>query len=166
MDIIRFDPQAHSVSDLTAFLHRAYAPLAEQGLRYVATWQDDTVTRKRISGGECYAAFQEGLPVATVVFRDPANTRGCPWYDRPDVAMFGQFAVAPELQGRGLGSELLALCERRASETGAAELACDTAEPAANLIRYYCNRGFRVVETAQWETTNYRSVILSKRVAP
>lgn len=159
-----FDPAVHSVSEVTALLHRAYAPLAERGLRYVATWQDDEVTLRRAAGGECYLLRVDGRMVGTVLFRAADRTSGCPWYDRPDVASFGQFAVLPELQGQGLGSRLVELCETRARETGARELACDTAEPAQHLVRFYTRRGYRVVETAQWDATNYRSVILSKRI--
>jgi GNAT superfamily N-acetyltransferase len=159
-----FDEARDSVSELTALLNRAYAPLAEMGLRYVATWQGDEITLKRIRGGECWIALVGGDLVGTVVFKACARTSGWEWYDRPEVASFGQFAVAPEWQGRGVGGALLELCERRARETGAAELACDTAEPAEHLIAYYTRRGYRVTGTADWRLTNYRSVILSKRL--
>lgn len=159
-----FDPRLHSVAELTALLHEAYASLAALGLRYVATWQGDEITLSRALSGECYLLrCEEGL-VGTVVFRPADRTSGCPWYDRPEVASFGQFAVRPALQGRGLGSRLLDLCEQRARETGARELACDTAEPAGHLIRFYTRRGYRQVGTADWSSTNYRSVILSKQI--
>jgi ribosomal protein S18 acetylase RimI-like enzyme len=78
--------------------------------------------------------------------------------------MFSQFGVEPGLQRRGIGSILLDLVERRARETGAGELALDTAEGAAHLIKLYEKRGYRFVEHADWEKTNYRSVVLSKRL--
>ncbi len=161
-EIERFDPEVHSVSELTALLHQAYASLAARGLRYVATWQGDDVTLKRARAGECYLLRLDGRVVGTVVFRSADRTTGCPWYDRPEVASFGQFAVLPEAQGHGLGSRLLALCEGRARETGAGELACDTAEPAEHLVRFYLRRGYRPVDTVDWPVTNYRSVVLSK----
>ena len=49
---IRRITDADDVDALTALLHRAYAPLAAQGLRYVATWQGPDITRKRIRGSE------------------------------------------------------------------------------------------------------------------
>ena len=55
---------------------------------------------------------------------------------------FHQFAVDPAQKGRGLGKRLLELCFERARETGAEELALDTAEPAAELRRMYENLGF------------------------
>ena len=45
---------------------------------------------------------------------------------------------------------------------GARELACDTAMGAGHLIEFYARRQFREVATADWEGTNYESVILSK----
>jgi len=45
-------------------------------------------------------------------------------------------------------------------------VAVDTAEGAAHLITFYRARGYRQVAYAQWDHTNYRSVILSKRLKP
>src|SRR4051794_36646698 len=86
---------ADSVAELTALLHRAYAPLAARGMRYLASHQDDAVPRRRISRGECWVAEAGGRIVGTITLRDTEHTKGCPWYDRPDVASFGQFAVDP-----------------------------------------------------------------------
>ena len=163
--VIRLISNEDSIADLTDLLHRAYAPLAARGMHFVASHQDAQRTRERTARGECYLAVQDGSVIGTITVRSPQQTRGCPWYDRPEVACFGQFAVEPAWQKRGLGSRLLCLAEQRAAETGAAELALDTAEPAAELISYYMKRGYRFIEYAQWNTVNYRSVILSKPVA-
>ena len=163
--VIRTLEPGDSIADFTAFLHRAYAELAASGLRYVATHQTEATTRRRIHEGECYVAFLEGSLAGTVTFHDTAHAKGCPWYDRPDVANFHQLAVDPRLRGRGIGSLLLALIERRAAQTGASEIACDTAEQASHLIRMYERRGYRFIEYADWRpVTNYRSVVLSKRI--
>ncbi|MEO6394609.1 MAG: GNAT family N-acetyltransferase [Devosia sp.] len=151
-----------SIADLTEFLHRAYAQLAAQGLLYTATWQTDDVTRTRIARGECYLARLGGTLCGTIIFKSASQTSGNPWYDKGDVASFGQFAVDPGLQRKGLGRTLIALAEHRALETGAHEIALDTAEPATHLIALYAKLGYRFIEYAQWGTTNYRSVIMSK----
>ena len=57
---IRLLAEDDSISELTQLLHRADRPLAERGMRYVASWQDDQITRKRIARGECYLAFAGG----------------------------------------------------------------------------------------------------------
>ena len=54
--------------------------------------------------------------------------------------------------------------ETCAERDGAAELALDTAEPARHLIDWYTRLGYRFIEYAQWDVTNYRSVVMSKRL--
>jgi GNAT superfamily N-acetyltransferase len=157
----RLDP-ADSMADLTALLHRAYQSLAAAGLRFLASHQDEATTRSRCSEGECWVAVEGRDVVATLTLRSGGQSIKCRCYDRRDVAIFGQFAVAPEFQGRGIGSRLLDLAERRAREQGFAEIACDTSEKAEALLSYYGRRGYRVVESVQWEETNYRSAVLSK----
>lgn len=151
-----------SATELTELLHRAYARLAAMNLRFWATHQSAEVTEKRIASGECFVAVADGAICGTILFRDASRTNGSPWYNRPDVASFGQFAVEPGLQSRGLGRRLVAHVEDRAAASGAGELALDTAEPAVHLVEWYTRLGYRFIEHAQWQHTNYRSVLLSK----
>lgn len=153
-----------SIPDLTRLLHRAYARLACMGLRYMATHQPDETTRERADSGECWVAVSAGVLVGTILFKPAEQTGGSPWLDRREVASLAQFAVVPELQGGGLGAQLMDLAEQRAAETGAEEIALDTAEPAAHLVAWYGRRGYRAIEHAHWSHTNYRSVIMSKRI--
>src|SRR5690606_16975486 len=124
-------------------LHRAYARLAEQGMRYLASHQSARETRKRIARGECYVALDAGRLAGTITLLRPRKIRGTPHYARRDVATFHQFAVDPAYQGRGVGGQLLALAEARAAALGARELAFDTAEHAVALIAFYERRGYR-----------------------
>jgi GNAT superfamily N-acetyltransferase len=82
------------------------------------------------------------------------------------VAVVSQFAVEPGFQGRGIGGRLLDHAEARARHLGAAQVALDTAEGAAHLIRLYAARGYRHVGTVRWDVTNYKSVVMSKGLAP
>ena len=151
-----------SAAELTELLHRAYARLADMGLRFWATHQSAEVTEKRIAEGDCFVAVADGVICGTIVFRAAADTKGSPWYDRPDVASFAQFAVEPGLQSNGLGRRLIAHVEAHAAASGVRELALDTAEPALHLVEWYTRLGYRFIEHAQWQHTNYRSVVLSK----
>ena len=155
-----------SLAELTELLNDAYRIHLEKGLRYVATWQDESVTSSRMTGAECWIAVEEGRIVGTITLRPPERAGGHPFYDRPDVAVFNQLAVTPEHQHHGLGSRLLERVEMRAHELGAAEIACDTAQSASELIQWYKRHGYRIVGTANWETTNYRSYLLSKKLEP
>src|SRR5689334_3159819 len=118
LQIRRLTP-SDSIEELTALLHRAYKRLADMGQRFVATYQSTEVTRRRADEGECFVAVLEGKIVGTIVLRMPDVTSGCDWYDRADVASFGQFGVEPSLQGTGIGRRLLEACESRAREAGA-----------------------------------------------
>jgi GNAT superfamily N-acetyltransferase len=162
--VVRELAETDSIEDLTELLHRAYAPLAAQGLRYVATHQDAATTRRRIAGGEDLVAEIDGRIVGNITWHAHTFEGGkTPWYDRTDVAFFHQLCTEPGYQGRGVASRLLEEVERRARESGATELACDTALPAQHLIDWYGKRGYRIVDKADWRpVTNYESVILSK----
>ena len=155
---------ADSIPELTRLLHRPYARLAAMGLRYMATHQSEEVTQERTGQGECYVAVANRMLVGTIMFKPADRTGGSPWLDRLEVASLGQFAVAPHVQALGLGVRLMDLVEARAAATGAAEIALDTAEPAMHLVAWYARRSYRLIEYAQWGHTNYRSVIMSKRV--
>ena len=162
---VRLIENGDSLEALTTLLHRAYAPLAAMGFRYQASYQDVETTRQRIAKGECYLMLQGDRIVATILLIPPsAQAFYCAWYNRQDVAELSQFAVEPGLQRLGLGGQLLAMAERRASELGAAEVALDTAEGAAHLTKFYRAQGYREVGYEQWDHANYRSVIFSKQL--
>jgi GNAT superfamily N-acetyltransferase len=161
-----------SLAHLTYLLHRAYKQHADRGIKSLAAFQPEEVTRKRIAGGECYVALHMGKIVGTILFKDAkrtaadgvGGTTSIPWFERGDVASFSQFAVEPEHQGHGIGGVLMETVERRAAQTGAAEIGLSTPEPAAWLVEMYQRHGYRVVEHVRWRETNYVSAIMSKGV--
>jgi GNAT superfamily N-acetyltransferase len=159
---IRRFHKTDSIEELTDLLHRAYRRLADMDLRFLATHQDRETTLRRTQTGICLIAEIDGRLVGTVTYYDPEHTKGSPWLDRDDVAHFGQLAVEPALQGRGIGRLLIDHVEAMAVECRVNELALDTAEPARHLIEWYQRLGYRFIEYVQWEVTNYRSVVMSK----
>lgn len=150
---------------ITHLLHEAYAPLAAAGMRYVASHQSPEITRQRMGKGDTFVALDGERVIGVITLAEAASTSGSPHYDRPDVANFGQFAVLPAYQGRGVGSELIQMVEKRARDNGIVELALDTSEHAHHLIAMYERRGYRFVEYVRWAQVNYRSRIFSKRIA-
>jgi len=158
---IRRWSDADDVHALTELLHRAYSQLAELGFRYHATWQDAATTLRRLNEGVPFVAMQDGKIVGTITLYVPPNVSGCDWYDRGDVACFGQFGVAPNLQRCGIGSQLLDAIEAEAVARNIPNLGLDTAEGATHLTMYE-RRGFQPVGFVDWEITNYRSVIMNK----
>ena len=154
-----------SITELTNLLHAAYAQLAALGFNYTAIDQTEEVTRERIADGQCYIAHDGERMVGTILFFDSSHTYGHAWYDRPEVAYFGQFGVLPSCQRRGIGENLLKFVEGRAVESGATELGFDTAESAFDLIGWYARRGYREVGRKQIKGKSYRSVVMSKTLA-
>ena len=150
------------LNGITSLLHEAYAPLAAAGMRFVASHQSVATTKKRMDKGETFVATDSDLIVGIITFTEAHATHGSPFYDRSDVADFGQFAVRPAYQRRGIGSRLIEMVELRAFEKGVGELALNTSEHATDLIAMYTRKGYRFVEYVQWNDVNYRSVILSK----
>ncbi|HVU64574.1 MAG TPA: hypothetical protein VHC70_11400, partial [Phycisphaerales bacterium] len=57
-----------SLAHLTYLLHRAYKQHADRGIKSLAAFQPEEVTRKRIAGGECYVALHVGKIVGTILF--------------------------------------------------------------------------------------------------
>lgn len=167
--VLRIINPADSVEEINALLLSAYKPLAEAGMRYAASHEDAEATRRNIEDGECHLGIFQHKIVSCAVLRIPNKSgktgwkaNGPIWYISPGVATFGRFAVSPELQGLGLGSQMMNVLERRAKELGFSELALDTSEHADQLIKMYKKRNYRFIEFHQWSITNYRSVVLSK----
>lgn len=162
---VRLLNEGDSLEELTGLLHRAYQGQVEMGLRPLAGRQDVETTRKRCGSGECYVAADEaGRLVGTILFHEVEDAKGPPWFQNSFVDSFSQFAVDPDVQGRGIGQMLLDMAEARAKQCGSTELGLSMAEPDRKLMEFYTRRGYRFVEFWQWPYTNYRSAILSKKL--
>lgn len=154
------DPDA-----LTDMIHRAYSQLADQGLNYIATNQSVETTIERLAEGESWCAELEGQVVGTITLFAPGEQTGCDYYRNEKPCAFGQFAIEPIHQGKGIGKLLLEVAERRGREWGAIMLACDTSELALELIAMYRKWGFEIVGKADWRpSVNYKSVILGRPI--
>ena len=157
-----------SFEALTALLHRAYAPLAAQGLNFTASTQDAETTRRRAAEGQCFVAELAGAVVGTVTVCGPYDgesapwTVDVPWFRDRNTAHFHQFAVDPAVQGRGVGRQLVQTCEAWARDNGYQRMALDTAEPADGLRALYRRLGHVDVGHVQWPGKTYRSVIMQK----
>lgn len=158
-----------SIPEITKLLHRAYAKQVAMGLRPLAGRQDDSVTRERAQNSECYVAVADEAGrervLGVILFEEQEQAQFPAFFLQDHVCHFAQFGVDPDAQGRGIGRRLLERVEERAREKGAAELALSMAEPDRELLEFYEKRGYRFVEHWQWPYTNYRSCILSKKLA-
>jgi GNAT superfamily N-acetyltransferase len=162
--IIRPLNQTDSLDELTSLLHKSYKKLADQGFRFLATYQDIQTTKRRVDNSECYVATLDNKIIGTISYRSPTTKNKHEYYDQPFVASYGQFAVDPEFQNIGLGGKLIDIVENCAIRDSAKEIGIDTAEGATELINYYKKRDYHFVAFAQWDVTNYRSVIMTKKL--
>ncbi|MFD5325458.1 GNAT family N-acetyltransferase [Streptomyces sp. NPDC127092] len=79
-----------------------------------------------------------------VVERDGEIIACCQLEHRGDAAYFGMFAVRPELQGAGLGRQIIAEAERRVRELwDVREMHMTVISVRAELIAWYERRGYR-----------------------
>ncbi len=156
--------ECDSIEELTDLLHRAYAVLADAGFNFTACDQPPEETRRRTQRGECFVATMDGAVVGTVTVYMPGRRTRSEWYNRDDVARFGQFAVEPALQGKGIGRRLLSHVSDLVAGREMSEIALDTAEGATQLVRFYLDLGYRIIERVQWTAKTYQSLIMSKRL--
>lgn len=153
-----------SIEELTDLLHRAYARLAADGFRYFATHQTPEQTAQRLGRGIPFVALIDRKIVGTVTLYTAAEPESPAHYRRDDVGYFGQFGVEPSLQRQGIGRQMLRRVEVQARELGLRELALDTAEGATDLVAWYEKEGYRIIAHTSWSVTNYRSVIMSRKL--
>lgn len=167
MNIVKFSDN-DSVVELTSLLHDAYKVLADMGLNFVATYQTAEYTRNFIKNGECFIIKNEdGRIIGTVMYYNSPfmKEKDTPeWYLNDYVAYFGKFAVHPEYQCKGIGAKMMDFVEEYAKSKGKTELALDTSEKALHLIKHYEKKGYRFIQHHHWDVTNYRSVVMSKKL--
>jgi GNAT superfamily N-acetyltransferase len=164
--VVRTLSPSDSLEELTALLHRGYARLAAMGFNYTAVDQSVETTRRRATRGTCLVAERAGRIVGTLSMHRGAPDEETDLYRDPRVAILGQLAVEPDLQGKGIGAALMGEAERRARAEGAVAALGDTSEGATHLIAWYEAMGWRVVGHVRWPGKTYRSVLLRKELTP
>ena len=98
-------------------------------------------------------------------FPDPVQTRqtlrivseGRPLSFRP---ISGEARVP----GAGIVRSLIQTNEARTRHLKRKELALDTAQDAVDLVSFYERHRFQKVSTTRWDSTNYVSVVMSKKI--
>lgn len=165
--LIREFQDTDPIPEITALLHRAYKPLADAGMKYVASHQDDARTLSRIKKGKCFLAIQNDRIIGTIAYYTSLHNRPDvpPIYNENGMAHFGQFAVEPGWQKQGIGSLLINHIECFALAEGNHSMSFDTAESAGHLIDYYTRKGHEFDSYHQWDMTNYRSVVMKKALS-
>lgn len=81
-----------------------------------------------------------------------------------DHLLIENVAVAPELQGRGIGGRLLAVAEDHAAACGRPEVRLYTNQAMTENLAFYPRHGYR--ETGRAEQDGFGRVFFSKAVRP
>ncbi len=150
-----------SLQDITSMLHRAFSPMAREGIGCASSEQSEEATRHRASLGDCFVAVVNHRVVGTLTLRWASRRSDCRWYRQANVASLHQFAVDPAFQGEGIGTLLLRHAKNWAHQNHFDELALDTPLPAQHLIRFYEAQGFHQVGLVQFAGRSYVSCVLS-----
>ncbi len=147
------------LSDIPALrklLNSAYKKLADMGLNFNASFQDEELTANGILDGRTFILEIKGKLIGTMKLRN-RNVLD----DRPCLYL-GCFAVDPEMQGQGLGLYLLKLAEKLAEREGCRSIQLDTAQSAYHLVKFYQDYGFKIMKPTYYEGKTYCSWILEK----
>lgn len=142
----------HSLEEITRLLHQSHFELAQGGLLFLASHQNIFITLYRLMKGKSYILCLGGNIIGTITLRILRN----------NIGYIDQFAILPNYQKKGLGSDLLKFIEIEAKGLNIKTLQLDTAEPAEHLIKFYLDRGFKMVRKISKSYTNYISVIMEK----
>lgn len=146
------------VPAIRLLVNAAYKELADMGLNYTATYQDEKTTRERINQERAFVLERDGEIVGTVLF----SVKN--YFTNKNSAYVSQLAIHPPLKRSGMGSFLMDFCEQLAWSEGFESLQLDTAKPAHHLVDWYKQRGYQIVGETHWEGKTYESWIFEKQV--
>jgi ribosomal protein S18 acetylase RimI-like enzyme len=145
------------ISKITKLVNAAYKELADRGLNYTATYQNDEKTLDRVSKGRCFVLKNLSGEIIGTILITVEN-----YFTNRHTAYLGQFGVLPEYKGAGLGTMLMEYCESVAKSEGFEGIQLDTAIPAKHLVDWYLRRGYQIVGKEQYEGKNYESYVFEK----
>ena len=145
------------VPSITRLVNAAYKELADMGLNYTATYQNDDKTKERISKGRCFVLTDNSNQIIGTILVTIEN-----YFTNSNTAYLGQFGVLPEFKKMGLGTKLMEFCENLAKEEGFSGIQLDTAIPAKHLVEWYLRRGYQIVGQEHYEEKTYDSYVFEK----
>ena len=131
---------AEDIPELTKLVNAAYKELADMGLNYTATFQNDEKTKERVSKGRCFILKDRYGKIVGTILMTVEN-----YFTNRNTAYLGQFGVLPEFKKLGLGTLLMDHCESIARVEGFEGIQLDTAIPAKHLVDWYLRRGYKIV---------------------
>lgn len=149
---------ADDAAAIRALVNEAYRPLAEMGLNFTGTYQDEATTRERMRDRDVWLWYRGSELAGTITLDARVRENFAPHL------YVNQMAVRPGLQRLGLGKRLLELADAEACRRGLDRVRLDTAVPARHLVRFYAARGFVEIARTRWAGKTYESVVLETRL--
>ena len=145
------------IPELTKLVNVAYKELADMGLNYTATYQNDEKTKERISKGRCFVLKDSKNRIIGTILMTVEN-----YFTNRNTAYIGQFGINPDYKKSGLGTLLMNHCEALANKEGFEGVQLDTAIPAKHLVNWYLKRGYKIVGQEHYEGKTYDSYVFEK----
>lgn len=114
-------------------------------------YPSDAMLRSALERGELYASFEGGELAACVILNSSCNEdyNGVPWrlpYGMEDTLVPHAFAVRPDLQGRGIGRQLLEKMAAIGRSRGKKAMRLDVLGRNMAAAGLYASSGFTMVE--------------------
>jgi predicted N-acetyltransferase YhbS len=147
------------VPALRLLVNAAYEELADLGLNFTGTYQDEAITRDRMRKAEVFLLTRDSKLIASISLSVKDIGEG-----DTSCLYINQLAVLPEFKRQGIGTYLLKFAEERAMFFGLERLRLDTAIPATHLVEVYRTMGYQEIDTVQWKGKTYSSYIMEKRL--
>jgi GNAT superfamily N-acetyltransferase len=147
------------VAAVRLLVNQAYKELADMGLNYTATFQDEEKTRQRMNRGRCFLLLDGERIIGTISIHDEdylKRSKKC--------AYVAQFGIHPDYKRKKLGSLLMDHVEKLAVDDGYASIQLDTAKPATHLVAWYLKRGYQIIADYKWAGKTYESWIFEKEL--
>ncbi len=144
------------VSVIRRIVNQAYKELADMGLNYTATFQDEDETRTRMAKGRTLVIEEGDVVVGTILMFEENKISA------RRSAYLGQFGILPSHKKLGLGSRVMDFMEDLARSEGYECIQLDTAKPAEHLVQLYLKRGYKIVSDTRFEGKTYESWIFEK----
>lgn len=141
---------------LRLLLNAAYKELADLGLNYTATYQDEAETLKQIQKHRVYILVDNDGIIATISMRDEN------WFTGRKSLYLGKFAVQPSRKKEGLGRIMMKYAEEIARAENYEAIQLDTAKPAEHLVNLYQRSGYEIIGETHFEGKTYDSWIFEK----
>jgi len=154
LEILR--AEAGDLEPLLSLTHRAYAANKALGFNFYGTRETMDDMREVFGAKALWKLVENGRLIGT--------TRLQEYPDQPGVLYVNRMCVEPAEQKRGLGKRLMDFAEDEAVRRGLRAVRLDTAKLFERLVEWYLRLGYVVISETQWDVTNYRSVIMEKRL--